>query len=189
MGGFGSSRWQIYTKKDTVEESRSLSIVRWMQERILQPGRKHWGSWMWTHPITKESMASISYELDTTNMQRPWVRLYYTLTQSQQRLDYRVILQTTRPHFGGLRWWFVCPLSVQGQACRHRVAKLYLPPGGHYFGCRHCYDLTYTSCQESDKRVSFLRNHPDVFLALLKGGTHRAPTSQLLLALKAARRL
>jgi hypothetical protein len=31
------------------------------------------------------------------------------------------------------------------------VSKLHLPPGGRYFGCRHCYDLTYTSCQESRK--------------------------------------
>jgi hypothetical protein len=31
------------------------------------------------------------------------------------------------------------------------VGKLYLPPGGRYYGCRHCYDLTYTSCQESHK--------------------------------------
>jgi len=41
--------------------------------------------------------------------------------------------------------------------CRRRVAKLYVPPGGHLFGCRHCYDLTYKSSQESDKRVSALK--------------------------------
>jgi hypothetical protein len=28
---------------------------------------------------------------------------------------------------------------------------LYLPPRARYFGCRHCHDLTYTSCQESHK--------------------------------------
>jgi hypothetical protein len=32
-----------------------------------------------------------------------------------------------------------------------RVGKLYLPPDGLYFGCRHCYELTYRSCQESHK--------------------------------------
>ena len=32
---------------------------------------------------------------------------------------------------------------------------MYLPPGGTYFGCRHCYDLTYTSCQESHYYDSF----------------------------------
>jgi hypothetical protein len=36
-------------------------------------------------------------------------------------------------------------------AAGRRVGKLYLPPGARYFGCRLCYDLTYTSCQESHK--------------------------------------
>jgi hypothetical protein len=38
-----------------------------------------------------------------------------------------------------------------------RVAVIYAK--GKYFACRHCYDLTYTSCQESDSRYGrFLRN-------------------------------
>jgi hypothetical protein len=81
----------------------------------------------------------------------PWVRLYYTFTASQMHIDYRIHLQTTYPRFGGLRWWFLCPLTVNGYACSRRVGKLYLPPGSRYFGCRHCYALTYTSCQESRK--------------------------------------
>jgi hypothetical protein len=32
-----------------------------------------------------------------------------------------------------------------------RVAKLYLPSGGKYFGSREGYGLTYMSCQESGK--------------------------------------
>jgi hypothetical protein len=28
------------------------------------------------------------------------------------------------------------------------VRKLFLPPGGRYFGCRRCHRLTYASCQE-----------------------------------------
>ncbi|MBA4395534.1 MAG: hypothetical protein C0407_18435, partial [Desulfobacca sp.] len=41
---------------------------------------------------------------------------------------------------------------------RVRVAVIYA--GGKYFACRHCYDLTYRSCQESDSRYSrFLRNY------------------------------
>ncbi len=47
------------------------------------------------------------------------------------------------------RWWFACPLVVNGRACGRRVRMLYLPPNGRYFGCRGCHDLTYRSCQES----------------------------------------
>lgn len=50
----------------------------------------------------------------------------------------QVWLTATRPRFGGLRWWFVCPLVVKGRSCKRRVGKLYLPPHGRYFGCRHC---------------------------------------------------
>jgi pyruvate-formate lyase-activating enzyme len=40
------------------------------------------------------------------------------------------------------------------------VAKLYLPPGSRYFGCRHCHNLTYQSCKEHDKRVDALAKLP-----------------------------
>ena len=49
----------------------------------------------------------------------------------------------TVPNFGGLRWWFVCPLS------KRRATKLHLPPGKDCFAHRDAHDLTYRSCQES----------------------------------------
>jgi len=55
-----------------------------------------------------------------------------------------VELTTTDLPWGGVRYWFVCPL----QGCYRRVGCLYLPPGGKYFGCRHCYDLSYESQSE-----------------------------------------
>lgn len=66
-------------------------------------------------------------------------------------MDYRIRLDTTKPNYGGLRWWFICPLVRQDGGPPRRVAKLYLPPGGRYFGSREGYGLTYTSCQESGK--------------------------------------
>jgi hypothetical protein len=95
-------------------------------------------------------------------------------------------LTTTRPRFGGLRWWFVCPLVVNGRPCQRRVGKLYLPPRGRYYGCRHCYDLTYTSCQQHDKRVDALRKDPEVLLQLAEN-LDGASLTQLGLILKALR--
>ena len=66
-------------------------------------------------------------------------------------MDYRVRLVTTRPTYGGRRWWFLCPLARNDGGPPRRVAKHYLPPGGTYFGSRQAYGLTYTSCQESGK--------------------------------------
>jgi hypothetical protein len=92
----------------------------------------------------------VGYEVNTLD-DSPWLRLTYTLTASQEALDYRIRLATTRPQFGGMRWWFICPLIVNGAPCSRRVGKLYFPPGARYYGCRHCYRLAYTSCQESHK--------------------------------------
>ena len=78
-----------------------------------------------------------------------WLKLTYTA--SGNPMDYRVRLVTTQPTYGGRRWWFMCPLAFMAGAPPRRVAKLYLPPGGRYFGSREAYRLTYTSCQESGK--------------------------------------
>jgi hypothetical protein len=75
----------------------------------------------------------------------------YSMKSANAKLDYTVRLVTTGCHLGGVRWWFICPLSRNEVTCGRRVRKLYLH--GKYFGCRRCHDLSYTSCQESDSRV------------------------------------
>src|SRR5262245_52379356 len=156
MGGAGSGNrfhWRRFDKKTTVEDCKGIDANRWKREGILKAGVLLYGSWRWTYP--SGGGFSVNYEVDTRELTWPTVRLWYswvwTSTQEQELADYRVRLTTTRPRFGGLRWWFVCPLVVRGQPCCRRVGKLHLPPLGRYFGCRQCYDLTYTSCQESRK--------------------------------------
>lgn len=58
-------------------------------------------------------------------------------------LKYCAKLTATPCHYGGRRWWFVCPLSRDGEACGKRVGTLYR--AGKYFGCRHCHQLAYKS--------------------------------------------
>jgi hypothetical protein len=151
MGGNGSSRWHFHTKKDTVEDCRVLDANRLMREGVLGEGIHLWGSWTWRNTYTNERTSTVDFEVNTTNMPLPWVRLSYTFTRTQEHLDYRIRLQITSPYFGGTRWWLMCPLSIKGCPCGRRVGKLYLPPSSRYFGCRHCHDLTYESCQESHK--------------------------------------
>ena len=100
---------------------------------------------------TGERIAAAGYDFTIQGESRLFT-LTYAVTRSsgeKHEVVVPVVLQTTHPHFGGLRWWFTCPLVVNGRPCRRRVGKLYLPPNGLYFGCRHCYDLTCRSCQES----------------------------------------
>lgn len=157
MGGYGSGRWRDYVKKNTVEDCRSLDASRWTREKLLEDGAFRSGWWHWTDALTGEERASIGYEVNATRTELPpYVRLHYSLPRTGERLDYKVPLETTRPRLGGLRWWFVCPLVVNGRTCGRRVGKLYLPPGGRYFGCRHCYDLTYESAQTSNHHMKRL---------------------------------
>ncbi len=62
------------------------------------------------------------------------------------RIDTQTIaVLTTRPHFGGLRYWFKC-------GCGRRVGRLYLPQEQRVFKCRHCFRITYRSAQTHDQR-------------------------------------
>jgi hypothetical protein len=161
MGGTGSGNhyhWWRSGKKDTVEDCRWLESNRWMREGILAPNVWHTGSWCWFRADDgKTRTADITYEVNTIEV-APWVRLHYSFKATGDALDYKVRLATTRPQFGGIRWWFICPLIVNGVPCGRRVGKLYLAPRARHFGCRHCHELTYTSCQESHKNDCFYRS-------------------------------
>jgi len=116
------------------------------------------GGIKWSNSLGEE-VASIGISTNISTAQGE-IRLQYTRTYSsgeKEEFDYRVILVPSSCHFGGRRWWFICPLTVNGVYCNRRVGRLYLPPNGKYFGCRHCYNLTYESCRESHKFDSMFK--------------------------------
>ena len=53
----------------------------------------------------------------------------------------QVDLATTRPNFGGVHYWYVCP------RCGRRSLKLYAAEEGKQFGCQKCLRLVYGYCQ------------------------------------------
>ncbi len=55
------------------------------------------------------------------------------------------LLESTPCHYGGVRWWFVCPDTDE------RAAKLYLAGRPARFASRKAHNLTYRSCQDSGK--------------------------------------
>ena len=92
-----------------------------------------------------------------------WVRLKYEMTDywtgEPLKIDDKVYLVPTRPHFGGLRWWFMCP------HLNRRVRKLYLPRSGRHFWSRHAYELAY-ACQRETKFDRALRRARKLRLTL-----------------------
>ena len=83
----------------------------------------------------------------------PSVRFHYTQTDNysdeKKDFDYKVQLVETSCHFGGTRYWFKCHLYKSGVYCGRRVGVLY--KDGDWFGCRHCYELTYSSRKANRK--------------------------------------
>ena len=151
MGGYGSgARWS-YSRKETVEDCLPLDIAKLFRDGMLRANCAGSGPLVWRIVATGEETSSLGYEFNTRNGHTGLMRLQYRFHDERGSVDYSLSLTTTPLPWGGVRWWFRCPLSIDGQYCGRRVRKLYRPAGATYFGCRRCYDLTYTSCQESHK--------------------------------------
>lgn len=168
MGGRGSGRWRGLKIKPTLEECAFLDINAIRREG-LEAERKAPVFVKTRGALRKKRVDYIDYELRTTRGQRPIILLKYSVKRkgSFQKVEEPVALQSTRPFFGGSRWWFTCPLMRGDYPCERRVSMIYLPPDSLYFGCRHCYDLTYRSCQQSHQR-DFLA---DLFVKRIPGIT------------------
>jgi hypothetical protein len=143
MGGFGSGSWyRGLGKKSTVEDS--LTLAMWDFRDRIHPHSAGTFTWKWI----SGNQCSIGYSV--TCGDDPSITLNYTRRDGED-VKLPIWLQTTPTQFGGERWWFTCPLVVNGVACNRRVGKLHLPPAARYFGCRTCHKLTYRSCQEAHK--------------------------------------
>ncbi|HLD70031.1 MAG TPA: hypothetical protein VJA17_04620 [Candidatus Omnitrophota bacterium] len=172
-------RWS-YSSRWTVEECKSITI-KFLNKHHYFNGSVRWGGMNWSR--NGEQTGSIGFVVSTVEGDE-YIRFQYTQTdrhtQEKTELDYNVRLVWTPCHFGGRRWWFICPLVVNGYACNRRVGVLYLA-SGKYFGCRHCHNLTYQSSKEHDKRLDAFKKNPELLMAFLdsKDSTKR------LLAMKA----
>mgnify|MGYP000210929432 CR=1 FL=1 len=143
MGGYGSGRFNWHQKATTVEESKEISITDFMKRGAFEENQLVKGSIKW------KSGSTIGIATKQLDNGRLYLELNYRFQDSDEEIKIPISFTKTKPHFGGVRWWFICPLTVNGRSCFRRVSKLYLPPGEKYFGCRLCHRLTYKSCQES----------------------------------------
>lgn len=146
MGGMGSGR-EANVYSGTIEESLQLDVNKFVRDGAIRPHCQVKGITTWDRLIGTKPSIGIDIQCYGEN---GYIQLQYTvsnLTMGERVISYTVELFTTKPHFGGLRWWFICP----NQECDRMVVKLYQPPGATHFLCRTCQNLTYTSCRESGK--------------------------------------
>lgn len=132
--------------KSEAEYFNSLSIF-WLKKHGYLDGGYKQGGIKWTYGLSGNE-SSIGFTVITNiEGEEDHIKLQYTYTDrrtdKKEILDYNVGLTTTPCNYGGVRYWFICPLSKNGQYCGRRVGVLYCV--GKYFGCRHCGELTYRS--------------------------------------------
>jgi hypothetical protein len=146
MGGFGSGR---YGGGPTVESTFRIDIDSLRRHGLIRLGRG--GCVIRSGCVSRFSgpYHDLDVEIET-HIDGPWnswVRLKYSTTDywtdEWLEIDDKILLATSRPPFGGLRWWFVCP------HLNRRVRKLYLPLGGRHFWSRRAYELAYASQRET----------------------------------------
>ncbi len=135
-----------FDAKTTVEDSLVLSIFTLNEWSLLECSDRY-TTVTWTRSLSGYK-DSVGLHVYAGRRDEPYISLQYAHTDhngGSERYLYNVLMVTTVCNFGGVRYWFLCPLNN----CGRRVAKLYKPPGGKYFGCRHCHDLSYESRNES----------------------------------------
>ena len=154
MGGTGSGRWTYHDKKRTVEECWAIDVSDVARVVDAPKPEPTSASLRPIKPATGRKMPTVRCAIEVGDDGTPRLGLSYTASDRwglEHRVEESIRLQTTRPNFGGVRWWFSCPRMLNGKECGRRVGKLYRPPGSRYFACRHCLDLTYESWQTSHR--------------------------------------
>jgi hypothetical protein len=171
-----------HARKTTTGECWSLDAGRLAKLSMFAPHGYAGASLTWSNRFGQQTL-SVPYRIEDSARGL----ILHLLVESNERetVDLEILLRNTRPNFGGLRWWFLCPLFDKGVPCNRRVRKLYRPRSVWYFGCRTCQDLTYRSVQEHDKRVDRLVKHFYAIPAALESKDPR----KVLLAFKACAKI
>lgn len=141
--------------RNTTTDTRNFSIFFLKKSKKLETDSYSWNNnIIWSRH--EEETARIGYNISTSS-ESPYIELNYkSKSYSEEEwtpINYKVPLESVKCNFGGIRWFFRCPLYRSGQYCGRRVAVLYSV--GNYFGCRHCADLTYETCNQGKRFRGF----------------------------------
>ena len=151
MGGYGSGRRNGAL---TVADALRLDLAHCFRKGMIIPGKTWSGTMTWSQD--GKVIASLRYDANLVDPNASWLRLQYPSGPSgAPRIghDYRIGLEITQPHYGGLRWWFQCPISGR------RARVLYMPLyGGSVFASRQVGHLAYLSQRMSPEDRAVARS-------------------------------
>jgi hypothetical protein len=138
------SRCQASRGGHLVEQALTLNIDQLIRAGGLRPGWRTSGQLNWT--LTSDRSSSVNFEAYLA-IPAGYLRLDFVVreetTGSSRHVRQTIAFATTKPRFGGTRWWFICPVTGE------RVGRLHLPPGATHFASRKAHGLIY-SCQSED---------------------------------------
>lgn len=148
MGGYGSGRPSI---RPAFESALRIDLASESTQAALCAGPITSGTWTWHSGDA--SIGSVRYMLNTSPGSSGSLQLNYSVsnTPTSQTIE----LATSRPNFGGLRWWFVCP-ALLARHERRLVRCVCLPPGQRYFASRAAHRLNYQSQKDSRNLSQFI---------------------------------
>jgi hypothetical protein len=146
MGGWNSGR---YGGRATVEGCGSVILDVNQLVRLAPPEA---GSQSTIRACMSGKLDDCPFRIEFAltlipNEETGWCRISHPnirhLSRDTGHQDYTVALTGTPCRFGGLRWWFICPITGR------LAGKLYLPNGARRFASRHAYGLAYASQRRS----------------------------------------
>jgi len=158
-------------RKVAVEECLRLDMTGFRGSGLGAPSGATGGEVVWRDGTTGKVQSSVGFQWTRAGQGLVMLLRYTSFLPdgTSHAVNEPIRLEASRPCFGGKRWWFICPLTKNGQYCGRRVRVLYQRPGCIYFRCRHCYDLTYLSIRAHDRRKDQLRKLPiEGLLAIIR---------------------
>lgn len=139
------------------EDCLTLDMKDLVKLGVVLQGKRQRGRLQWYNHVLKMPIGTIDFAVDCCRLEASTAVFTYTLYETRKKIDLVVSLTTTRPNYGGLQWYFKCPIKNSvGARCGRRARKLFLPPGEERFGCRWCHGLTYQSHQRSSAALGIL---------------------------------
>lgn len=140
------ARYYYSGARDTVEGAKRIELS-WLKKNNYLVGL-YGGKMTWSR--NGNPTGNIDIRVDTYS-DNPNIKLTYKIRKHGEELwtdiDYSLKMESLPCRYGGKKWFFICGLYKNNQYCGRRVRVLYQT--GNYFGCRHCANLSYDSCNAS----------------------------------------
>jgi hypothetical protein len=134
MGSWGSGR---QNGNPVAEHCHRVDLGWMVRNGRAVPGVNRGGTLSWN--CGGQHSGSISYQCNMIDADDAWLILTYTrgTGDDAEKVRQEIRLTTTKPHYGGQRWWMICPYRG------HRVSILYKPLNGDRFASRKAWRVGY----------------------------------------------